>query len=182
MQVKVFWVPGPWLAKLGILARPRGGDWLGDETNAWREAGIDVVLSLLEPGEEAQLVLQGEAAAAAASGVEFRSFPIPDRGVPASQKSVAKLANEIVDALQMGRNVAVHCRQGIGRSALIVGAVLVAAGKDAETALKMIEESRGLEVPETDDQRQWLKDFASWLVATPAAQQGAAADAATRRG
>ncbi len=113
---------------------------------------------------------------AATSGVEFRPFPIPDRGVPASQESVAELANGIVDALEMGRNVAVHCRQGIGRSALIVGAVLVAAGKDAKTALKMIEESRGLEVPETDDQRQWLRDFASWLLATPAAQPTAAAD------
>jgi hypothetical protein len=40
----------------------------------------------------------------------------------------------------------------------MVGAVLVAAGMDARTALKMIEESRGLEVPETDEQRQWLKE------------------------
>lgn len=80
--MKVFWVPGPWRGKLGILPRPRGGDWLGDETKAWREVRIDVVVSLLEPGEQVQLALEGEAAAATASGVEFRPFPIPDRGVP----------------------------------------------------------------------------------------------------
>lgn len=171
----MFWVPGPWRGRLGILPRPRGGEWLADETTAWREAGIDVVVSLLEPDEEAQLVLEGEAAAAAASGVEFRPFPLPDRGVPASRESVADLASGIVDALETGRNVAVHCRQGIGRSALIVGGVLVGAGKDPNTALKTIEESRGLEVPETEEQRQWLRDFASWLREIQAAQQAAAA-------
>jgi protein-tyrosine phosphatase len=152
---------------------------LGEETTAWREAGIDVVVSLLEPDEEAQLVLEGEAAAAAASGVDFRPFPIPDRGVPASRESVAELASEIVETLDTGRNVAVHCRQGIGRSGLIVGGVLVAAGKDPTTALKTIEESRGLEVPETEEQRRWLTNFASWLVSTQAAQAAAAAE---RRG
>ena len=180
MQAKVFWVTGPWRGRLGILPRPRGGDWLGDETSAWRESGIDVVVSLLEPEEEAQLVLEGEAAAAAATGIDFRPFPIPDRGLPASREAVAELANDIVDALDTGRNVAVHCRQGIGRSAMIVAGVLVAAGEDLTTALRSIEESRGVAVPETEEQRRWLSEFASWLLATQAAQQAAAAD--ERRG
>lgn len=176
MQAKVFWVAGPWRGRLGILPRPRGGDWLGDETTAWREAGIDMVVSLLEPEEEAQLVLEGEAAAAAASGIDFRPFPIPDRGVPASRESVAELANDVVDALDIGKNVAVHCRQGIGRSGMIVAGVIVAAGQDLTTALKTIRESRGLEVPETEEQQRWLSEFAAWLVTIQAAQQAAAAD------
>ena len=180
MQAKVYWVVGPWRGRLGILPRPRGGDWIGDETTAWREEGIDVVVSLLEPDEEAQLVLEGEAAAAAARGIDFRPFPIPDRGVPESRESVAELAGEIGDALGTGRNVAVHCRQGIGRSGMIVGSVLLAAGKDLSTALKAVQEARGLEVPETDEQRRWLGDFALWLASTQAAQQTAAAD--ERRG
>lgn len=54
---------------------------------------------------------------------------------------------------------------------MIVGGVLVAAGEDPNTALKVIKESRDLEVPETEEQRRWLRDFASWLVSTQAAQQ-----------
>jgi protein-tyrosine phosphatase len=176
MQAKVFWVAGPWRGRLGILPRPRGGDWLRDETAAWGATGIDMVVSLLEAEEEAQLVLEGEAAAAAASGIDFRAFPIPDRGVPASRESVAELADDIVDALDMGKNVAVHCRQGIGRSSMIVGGVLVAAGKDVPTALRTIAESRGLEVPETEEQERWLREFSSWLATEQAAQQAAAAD------
>ena len=174
MQANVFWVAGPWRGRLGIVPRPRGGDWLADETSAWREAGIDLVVSLLEPEEEAQLVLEGEAAAAAASGIDFRPFPIPDRGVPTSRESVAELASDIVDALDLGKNVAVHCRQGIGRSGMIVGGVLVAAGEDLAAALRTIKESRGLEVPETEEQQRWLREFASWLVTVRAAQAAAA--------
>lgn len=176
MQTKVFWVAGTWKGRLGILPRPRGGDWLGDETAAWREAGVDMVVSLLEPAEAAQLVLEEEAAAAASSGVVFRAFPIPDRGVPTSKELVVELASEIIDALDEGRSVAVHCRQGIGRSGLIVGGVLVAAGKDPVIAIKTVAQARGLEVPETEEQRQWLTDFAGWLASTKATQQAAAAD------
>ena len=79
MPAKVFWVQGPWRGRLGNLPRPRGGDWLGDDTAAWRAAGIDTAVSLLEPEEEAQLVLEGEAGSAASSGLDFRVFPIPDR-------------------------------------------------------------------------------------------------------
>jgi protein-tyrosine phosphatase len=149
---------------------------LGDETAAWRAAGIDMVVSLLEAEEEAQLVLEGETAAAAASGIDFRAFPIPDRGVPASRESVAELADDIVDALDTGKNVAVHCRQGIGRSGMIVGGVLVAAGEDLARALRTIKESRGLDVPETEEQEQWLREFSTWLTTRQAAQQAAAAD------
>ena len=176
MRTRIFWVAGTWKGRLGILPRPRGGDWLGDEMAAWREAGVDMAVSLLEAEEAAQLVLADEAAAAAASGVAFRAFPIPDRGVPTSNELVAELAGEILDALEEGKSVAVHCRQGIGRSGLIVGGVLVAAGKEPVTALKTVADARGLEVPETEEQRQWLKDFAAWLAATKAVQQTAAAD------
>ena len=95
MAATVFWVPGPWRGRLAIVPRPRGGDWLGDETGAWRNAGIDMVVSLLEPEEEAQLVLEGESATASATGIEFTPFPIPDRGVPPSHASVAELVNGI---------------------------------------------------------------------------------------
>ena len=104
MEAKAaFWLDGPWKGRLAIVARPRGGEWLDDETRAWREAGIDIVVSLLEPDEEAELALAGESASAAAGGLEFRSFPIPDRGVPSSREAVAKLVDQIIDACTRAR-------------------------------------------------------------------------------
>jgi predicted protein tyrosine phosphatase len=175
MGARVFWITGPWQGRLGIVPRPRGGEWLDDETRAWREAGIDIVVSLLESGEEAELALAGESASAAARGLEFRSFPIPDRSVPSSREAVTELASEIVSALRAGKNVALHCRQGIGRSALIAAATLILGGEDAETALQRIGRSRGLQVPETQAQRQWISDFSAWLADIRAAQPDDAA-------
>ena len=182
MGAKVFWITGPWRGRLGIVPRPRGAEWLDDETRAWREAGIDVIVSLLEPGEEAELALVGESASSAASGLEFRSFPIPDRSVPNSREAVAQLTDQIVNALHAGKNVALHCRQGLGRSALIAAAALISGGQDAESAIETIRRSRGFDVPETRAQRQWISDFSSWLADKRAAQPRHPADRAPRRG
>ena len=181
MGAKVFWITGPWQGRLGIVPRPRGAEWLDAETRAWREAGIDVVVSLLEPDEEAELALAGESISSAASGVDFRSFPIPDRSVPSSREAVVQLVDQIVDALHAGKSVALHCRQGIGRSALIAAAALISGGQNAETAIDTIRRSRGLEVPETHAQRQWISDFSSWLANKRAAQPRHAADGAPHR-
>jgi len=170
--MNVFWVDGPWPGRLGIVPRPRGGGaWLINETKAWRAAGIDVVVSLLEPAEAALLELEGEAAAAAEQSVVFRACPIPDGSIPPVRKAVVDLIAELIDTLQGGNTVAVHCRQSIGRSGLIVCAILVASGVDLVDALRIVAKSRGIEVPETDEQRQWLGEFAAWLASASASTE-----------
>jgi hypothetical protein len=61
MFTELFRVEGPWPGQLAISARPRGGDWLDEEIISWRRAGIDVIVSLLEPAEAADLNLGNEA-------------------------------------------------------------------------------------------------------------------------
>jgi protein-tyrosine phosphatase len=161
MKPDLYWIPGPWRGRLAVAARPRGGDWLADEARGWRDAGIDVMVSLLEEEEAAQLNLSGEAAAADANGVRFISFPIPDRGVPAAGPGARSLLAAISDALAEGSNVAVHCRQGVGRSGLIAVAVLADSGVDVEQAIRTVSSARGQSVPETADQRRWLQRLVS---------------------
>jgi hypothetical protein len=76
MNPDLFWIPGPWPGRLAIVTRPRGGDWLDDEASGWRRAGVDVVVSLLESAEAAQLDLLNEPRAAEANSIRFVSFPI----------------------------------------------------------------------------------------------------------
>jgi protein-tyrosine phosphatase len=161
MKPDLYWIPGPWPGRLAIMSRPRGGDWLQDEAKGWRQDGIDVVVSLLEPDEAAQLDLADEAEAAVASGIRFMSFPIPDRGVPASASTAASLIAAISDGLERGENVAVHCRQGLGRSGLIAAGVLASAGIDPERAIEAVSSARGQTVPETAEQRSWVQRLAS---------------------
>jgi protein-tyrosine phosphatase len=157
MTPNLFWIPGPWRGRLAIAARPRGGDWLEDEAGGLRRAGIDVVVSLLEKDEAAQLDLAGEAKALEANGLRFMSFSIPDRGVPASMSDAMSLIIAISAALDLGKNVAVHCRQGVGRSGLIAAAVLASSGLDPQRAIEIVSSARGQAVPETADQRSWIQ-------------------------
>ena len=80
MSPNLFRIPGPWRGKLAISTRPRGGDWLEDEAAAYRRVGVDVLVSLLEGEEAAELDLSEERKAAEANGIQFLSLPIPDRG------------------------------------------------------------------------------------------------------
>jgi protein-tyrosine phosphatase len=157
MSPDLFWIVGPWRGRLAIATRPRGGDWLEDELEGLRGAGVDVVISLLETNEADQLDLVNERQAAEANGIRFISFPIPDRGIPASVPSAISLMAGLVSALEKGQNIAVHCRQGIGRSGLIAAGVLTIAGASPADAIQAVSSARGLSIPETPAQRQWVE-------------------------
>ena len=156
---KLFWVETATGGRLAISARPRGGDWLKDEIEGWRQQGVDIVVSLLTASESEELGLSDEGLSKGL-GVRFVSFPIEDRNVPASAAKLQELAAQLGSEVQQGKNVAVHCRQGIGRSAIVSAAVLLLVGDDFDQALTSISNARGLEVPETIEQRRWIQQFA----------------------
>jgi protein-tyrosine phosphatase len=159
MLGRVYWIDTPRAGRLAILARPRSGDWLADEIASWKQAGIDTVVSLLERQEVAELELNREAELCGAEKIEFISFPIPDRGVPASLHEAASLVQTVGAQLAEGKTVAVHCRAGIGRSALVAACALTRLGYEVSEAFALIAASRGLTVPDTDAQRDWVVSF-----------------------
>jgi len=160
MTPKLYWLADVPNTHIAISARPRGGDWLEDDVQGWRNQGVDVVVSLLTAEENKELDLQSESSVAQRKGIGFYTFPIEDRGVPARPADVEQLAAQLLTEIERGKNVAVHCRQGIGRSSLVLAAVLISKGEDVDEALKSIGRARGLEVPETSEQRRWLERFA----------------------
>jgi protein-tyrosine phosphatase len=143
---------------MAIMARPRAEDWLEIEIAEWKKAGIDVVASLLEHEEASELGLLREPELCRSHGIEFVSFPIPDRGVPDSGKA-AQIARVLAAGLRDGRCIAIHCRAGIGRSSIMAACALIFSGIEAEEALARIKAARGLRVPDTDEQRDWLVAF-----------------------
>jgi len=124
-----------------------------------------VVVSLLTPEEEAELGLEGEAAQSRALGLEFKAFPIPDRGVPPSRRDALRFFETLMERLAAGRAIGIHCRQGIGRSALVAASLLTLAGVPPKLALERISVARGHAVPETLEQRRWVEDLAEFEVA-----------------
>lgn len=163
MSTKLYWVPGPWPGKLAIAPRPRGDDWLEDEINGWRLAGIDTVLSLLTSEEELDLDLTAEPNQVKQAGLSFLSLPIPDRRVPSSPSEAAPVLDNVDRELESGKTIVIHCRQGVGRSGMMAACLLVMRGKDPQSAVDEVERARGTAVPETDEQRRWIDLFAASL-------------------
>lgn len=163
MQADLHWIEGPWPGRLAILPRPRGGEWLRDEIASWRQSGLDVVVSLLTQDEVNEFDLGTERHWCEAIGIRFLSFPIADRGVPESRGAAMDLVRTLDKALGEAQCIGVHCRQGIGRSALISACLLVAAGKDPGEAFRHLSAVRGCSVPETPEQREWVRALAPGL-------------------
>lgn len=161
MKPELFWITSIDQIRLAIIPHPRAGDWLSDEIGGWRSAGIKVVLSLLEPHEVRELGLHDEQDLCWEEGIEFISFPIPDRGVPSSIRSIESLLDKLVDKLRHGVNVGIQSRSGIGRAGVVSACLMARMGVPFDELFPTLARVRGVPVPDTDRQVEWVREFAA---------------------
>jgi protein-tyrosine phosphatase len=157
MNCTVYWINDDNRPPLGIMPRPRGGDWLEDEVCSLRQQGVSVLVSLLTPDEIADLHLKEESALCVAAGIQLLSFSIPGRSVPDSRRAFLQFATQLDYLHQERQSIVIHCRAGIGRRASIVAASLLARnGFTVDNAFNRIAAARGYQVPDTTEQSAWL--------------------------
>jgi len=156
MEAVLYTVERDGPGRLSTMARPRVGDWLDDEMAALRRANVDVLVSMLTDSEVAELDLSGERALATGEGLRFVALATPDRSVP-DLAPFRDLLDELEADLTAGRHVAGHCRMGIGRTSLVAAGLLIREGTSAEDAWSAISRARGMEVPDTPEQRAWVE-------------------------
>lgn len=159
MRNEIYWLDEHWPGQIALAPRPRGGDWLEEELNGWKKVGVAAVLSLLTPEEERDLDLENEGQQARTLGLEFLSFPIPDRQVPTSAAKLESVLERVKGILVAGKNVLIHCRQGIGRTGLVAACLLLGDGMSPGAAIEKISAVRGVPVPETTEQREWIGHY-----------------------
>jgi protein-tyrosine phosphatase len=121
--MRIYWISGVEFGRLGIMARPRGGDWLEDEIRSLKMDSVDALVSLLEHEEVLELDIEREQAFCEGDDISYLSFPIRDRDVPRSKRDIMEFVRTLGDLLQDGQSVLIHCRQGVGRSAIIAACV-----------------------------------------------------------
>jgi protein-tyrosine phosphatase len=125
--------------------------------------GVNLLVSLLESDEAAELGLEGELTSCATHGIEFLSLPVPDLGAPRDFSEFVKAATDLAQLLRDGKHIAVHCRQSVGRSGLLTVSVAVASGLGLDQAVEIVSVARGVQVPETSTQLAWLRRFEGHL-------------------
>tara|TARA_R110000787_G_scaffold88799_11_gene188276 strand:+ start:2004 stop:2435 length:432 start_codon:yes stop_codon:yes gene_type:complete len=134
------------------MARPRVLP--GDLANA-RAAGVDTIVSLLEPAEAATIGLADELLICADLGITFLSHPIRDMRLP-DPTAFASFTSDLATRLRGGAHIAVHCYASIGRSGMLACATLGHLGYTPEQAIKHVSERRGAPVPDTAEQTAFI--------------------------
>ncbi|HET9108264.1 MAG TPA: ADP-ribosylglycohydrolase family protein [Steroidobacteraceae bacterium] len=109
--------------------------------------------------------------------IEYLRKPIRDHGLPERREHMMEILDCLHDALRSGRRAYVHCRAGIGRTAMVVGCLFVERGLTGEEALdelasrwQQCERSRSWPtVPETDAQTEYVRRWSARALPFPAA-------------
>jgi protein-tyrosine phosphatase len=155
-----FWIePFEEEGSLATMRHPIGSIHLQDSIQSLKDMGVDVLVSLLTDIESTTLRLDDEEELCRDLGIEFIRFPISDRKAPPENQEVYSLINTLYQKIREQKSVVIHCKAGIGRSSAIAAAVMVMSGWGAFDAYNAISMSRGLSVPDTPEQEQWLFRF-----------------------
>jgi protein-tyrosine phosphatase len=146
-------LPGP--GRLSTMAKPRLGD-----LPTLRAAGVDILVCALTDEDFADAGLTDEPKAAVAAGLEFVHLPIPDWTVP-DRDQILPVLRDLAARLDAGAGIVTHCWAGIGRSSLLAASIMVLRGLEPDDAWARITKARGYPVPDTEQQREWVRTLTS---------------------
>ncbi|WP_143828034.1 protein-tyrosine phosphatase family protein [Anaeromyxobacter sp. Fw109-5] len=120
--------------------------------------GAKMLVTLLERFEIAELGdLDGEARQAR---LRWIHYPIADRWAPTDLASARRLVVSILNALERGQDLVVHCWGGVGRAGTIAAACFVARGTPPADAIAIVRAARGRAI-ETAAQERFVREFGS---------------------
>lgn len=122
-----------------------------------------VLVTLLERGqylrdEFQELGITDLLVRAQRAGIETEWVALPDGSVPVSLEQLHQVVERVLTLVRAGRNVVIHCRLGLKRSALVASCCLTALGADVEEALEVITRVHPGTMEETT-QTQCLRSF-----------------------
>ena len=168
--IEVGWLSDLWPGRVGLTLAP-GKQQPGGLSGAWMRSleldlqrlrtvyGAQHLVCLLEDRELVKLVISELPQRAAANGLEFHRLPIQDGSLPAEVGAVRELVVRICSWAAAGQTTVIHCMGGLGRAGTIGGCVLRAAGLDAPATFAALLAARGVNCPETNEQRLYVQQF-----------------------
>ena len=144
-------------ANLYVMPKPgKGGAPVAEDIAALKAEGIHTVVSLLEADELIAEGLEHEAQLCEESNLQYLNFPIEDHQVPDDRDAAMAFIHSLKDELNQGKNIAIHCRGGVGRTGTLAAALMFACDLQPEDIFERLHKARGKPMPTTDAQRAWV--------------------------
>lgn len=134
--------------------RPRSREW------EWPEIGVYLSERWVEEVPVASFHWAGPILGPYAQIV---ALPCPDGGCPLYEEETEHVLAYALEAARAGRFVEVGCHAGHGRTGTALAALMILAGRDAETALLRLWDEFCEFAVETRSQEEYLFDFAHKL-------------------
>jgi len=154
MSYPIFHIPSDRAGQIYVMPKPDPAT-LDDQFAHLADLGVHEIVSLMEAEEAAELGLADEPQSCAEHGMAFTSFPIQDFNLPEAT-GFLDLADRLRHDLRGGRSVAIHCKGGIGRSGMLASLILAPIVGGAEQAISHVSQHRGVDVPDTQKQRDFV--------------------------
>lgn len=147
------------MGSITMMPRPPGSNQLEEFSSFLASQSINKVISLLQNNEAQTLGLNFEESALQKEGIDFINFQIKDHSVPQFILPFNQLVSVLLEDLKCGKNLAIHCYAGIGRTGILAAALMINLGESVDSALIKLSKVRGLRVPETIQQISWLHQY-----------------------
>lgn len=125
----------------------------------WIQFQVQVVYSLIEADEWLTKASQDSRPALQAAGIQQVVYPIPDFWVPRDPAGFQAVVTTALQAAAAGKNIAVHCNAGWGRTGLFLTEMAIQHfGFSVPAAVAWVRQSVPPAV-ENQDQYQFLVDL-----------------------
>jgi protein-tyrosine phosphatase len=154
--------PGTWDGEPLPSDQVAEGQLAADLVALSEHHGVQALLTLQEEDELEQCGLGGLLGGVLTLGIESLWFPIPDGRAPVSPAEVEATIDRVVELLEAGKTVAIHCLGGLGRSGTIAAAVLVKLGGRPGTAIARVRAARPGAI-QTNEQERFVWAYARFV-------------------
>ena len=126
---------------LGYYNGPQWRD-LDSDLTSLQEAGVNVLLLLVEDHELQRCHVTDIAEVMSACGIELVRHPIRDPMTPYEDVAYRRTIASMADRVRSGATLAIACRGGLDRAGMTAGCLLREAGLGASTAIDRVHEAR----------------------------------------
>lgn len=133
---------------------------LGDDLRALSEAGVRLLVLLVEDHELARWGDPAIVATAARAGLRIERWPMADGRAPATVEEMRRIIEAVHQARSEG-DVAIACMGGVGRTGTVAACALVDAGWTPADAIAEVRRVRHPTAVETAEQVAFVEAFAS---------------------